>query len=156
MSQQFIDCVCKCGHLEVGQHSDYAQMSCLVCDCGSFQCANHFQDYPHATNSKLYAFEVARTSPPTSTKTEALLFCGLGLTGESGEVADLIKKWQFHGHPLDDEKLLLELGDVLWYVNRAALAIGKTLEDVMQANVDKLRKRYPNGFSTEASINRKE
>lgn len=107
-------------------------------------------------NTEQYRNEVFRTSPPVSSQPEALNFCALGITGEGGEVADIIKKWLYHGHELDESKLLLELGDVLWYINRAAFALGLTLEDVMQANVDKLRKRYPDGFSTQASLARKD
>lgn len=89
----------------------------------------------------------------------------LGLVGETAEVAalamisagalaDYIKKHIGHGHPLDLEKLKLELGDVLWYVAMLAHINGLSLMEVANANIEKLQKRYPNGFSTEASINR--
>lgn len=78
----------------------------------------------------------------------------LGLTGEAGEVADLVKKHIGHGHQLDVDKVKKELGDVLWYVSVLSHRIGCTLEEVAQANVEKLRKRYPDGFSSERSINR--
>jgi NTP pyrophosphatase (non-canonical NTP hydrolase) len=107
-------------------------------------------------DTEQYRDEVFRTSPPMSGKEETLQFCALGLTAESGEFADFIKKWLYHGHELDESKLLLELGDILWYANRAAFALGLTLEDVMQANSDKLRKRYPDGFSTQASLLRRD
>jgi NTP pyrophosphatase (non-canonical NTP hydrolase) len=80
----------------------------------------------------------------------------LGVAGEAGEVADLIKKWTGHGHTLDLDKLEKELGDVLWYVTALAKANCLTLEGIAQKNLEKLRKRYPAGFSFEASINRKE
>ena len=79
---------------------------------------------------------------------------GLGLCGEAGEVAELLKKHLYHGHPLDREKLRNELGDVLWYVATLASDLGIPLSDVASANVDKLRKRYPDGFSAEASAKR--
>lgn len=75
----------------------------------------------------------------------------LGLTGEAGEVADLVKKHVAHGHDLDNDKYFKELGDVLWYVAQAARVRGISLSDVAEANIEKLRKRYPEGFSTEAS-----
>lgn len=75
----------------------------------------------------------------------------LGLTGEAGEVADLLKKGIGHGHGVDASKVCKELGDVLWYVAALAQAHGLSLEEVAQANVEKLRARYPQGFSTEAS-----
>lgn len=84
----------------------------------------------------------------------ALAMCGMGLAGESGEVVDHIKKHLFHGHPLNKEKLVKELGDSLWYVAAIASHIGVTLEDVAKANIEKLRKRYPNGFSVEDSLKR--
>ena len=85
----------------------------------------------------------------------AQLVCGaLGLCGESGEVADYLKKYIFHGHPLDLEVVKEELGDVLWYVALCCNAINVSMEDVMQLNIDKLKKRYPDGFSESASINR--
>jgi NTP pyrophosphatase (non-canonical NTP hydrolase) len=71
----------------------------------------------------------------------------LGLTGEAGEVADYLKKVRGHGHPLDPEKMKKELGDVLWYLAVLADSFGFTLNEVAQANVDKLRARYPNGFT---------
>lgn len=79
----------------------------------------------------------------------------LGLTGEAGEVSDMIKKYIFHGHDLDRDDLVKELGDVCWYVALISQAIGVNLEDVMLLNIEKLIKRYPEGFSEEASINRK-
>lgn len=87
-----------------------------------------------------------------------LLFAslGLGLTGEAGEVADLIKKHVAHRHPLDKEKLLKELGDVLWYAAVLCRELNATLEDVMSQNINKLKQRYPEGFSSEKSINRQE
>jgi len=89
-----------------------------------------------------------------SIKCRNLQNCGLGLCGESGEVADLIKKHEFQGHPLDKQHIAEELGDVAWYMAVAAFMIGKSLDEIFQMNVDKLKKRYPDGFSEERSINR--
>lgn len=80
----------------------------------------------------------------------------LGIAGEAGEVADLVKKHIGHGHPLDAVKLQNELGDVLWYIAGLAQVLGLSLSDVAQANIDKLLRRYPDGFSTEASIARRD
>lgn len=85
-----------------------------------------------------------------------LMNCTLGLNGEAGEFADHIKKWLYQGHEKDDEALIKELGDILWYVAVAAFSLGYELEDVMKLNVEKLNKRYPDGFSKERSVNRKE
>ena len=78
----------------------------------------------------------------------------LGLAGEAGETADMLKKHLFHGKPLNHDDVVKELGDVLWYVAGMATAIGISLDDVAQRNVDKLRARYPDGFSAEASAQR--
>ena len=84
----------------------------------------------------------------------ALANYGMGLTGEAGEVADLLKKGLFHGHELNYGKLKEELGDVMFYIAALATTAGLTLEEVAWANVEKLRKRYPQGFSEDRSRNR--
>lgn len=78
----------------------------------------------------------------------------MGLCGEAGEAIDIVKKHLAQGHPLDREKLLKELGDVAWYLAETATALDASLEDVFQSNIDKLRSRYPEGFSSDRSINR--
>lgn len=78
----------------------------------------------------------------------------LGLCGEAGEFADLVKKALGHGHVFDSSRAAQELGDVLWYVARNAARMGMTLESIAQLNVSKLERRYPDGFTTEASISR--
>lgn len=78
----------------------------------------------------------------------------MGLCGESGEVIDIVKKHLAQGHELDKEKLAKELGDVAWYLAETATALGYELEDILQMNIDKLKKRYPEGFCTERSVNR--
>lgn len=80
----------------------------------------------------------------------------MGLNGEAGECIDIVKKNMFQGHTLDIDKLIDELGDVLWYVAITADGIGVPLEDIMQHNIDKLRKRYPDGFNAERSIHRED
>lgn len=88
--------------------------------------------------------------------TELLTNGVLGLSGESGECADIVKKHLFQGHELDTDKLANELGDVAWYLAVTAEAIGLDSETVLQMNVEKLYKRYPDGFSAERSIHREE
>ena len=81
----------------------------------------------------------------------------LGLNGEAGEIADHVKKIMFHGHPLDDatrDKIAKEIGDILWYCAMGAKGIGIPLGEIASMNVEKLKKRYPEGFSTERSLNR--
>lgn len=82
---------------------------------------------------------------------------GLGLTGESGEVADLIKKKVHHGHHMITvEDFKKELGDVLHYLAGIATLMDLSLEDVATANIQKLKDRFPHGFTVEDSIARKD
>lgn len=81
-------------------------------------------------------------------------YTALGLCGEAGEFAECIKHEKYHGHPENKPKKLKELGDVYWYLAMAAQKAGFTLSEVATANVIKLSKRYPDGFTTEASIER--
>lgn len=91
----------------------------------------------------------------TANKEKDLVLNGvLGLSGETGEVADIVKKHLFQGHELNEDKLIDELGDVLWYIAITAKGLGVGLEEVARHNVEKLKKRYPEGFATERSINR--
>lgn len=85
---------------------------------------------------------------------EILINGVMGLCGESGEAIDIVKKHLAQGHELDKEHLAKELGDIAWYLAETATAIGYDLEDIFQMNIDKLKKRYPNGFTTNDSINR--
>jgi len=75
----------------------------------------------------------------------------LGLTGEAGEFADMMKKHHGHGHDLDRVKAAKELGDVLWYVAVLADSLGFNLDTIAQLNVEKLKARYKNGFTVEES-----
>lgn len=82
------------------------------------------------------------------------LVLALGLAGEAGEAIDYLKKVEGHGHPLQPDRLAGELGDVLWYLSSLASAYGLCLGDVAQGNIAKLKARYPDGFTPEASLNR--
>lgn len=93
-----------------------------------------------------YDLEVRRTAIEGLSPRDDLLLGAIGLCGESGEVAESVKKHVFHGTPLDREELLEELGDVLWYLTHLARVLGTSLEDIAAVNVAKLRRRYPNGF----------
>ena len=88
------------------------------------------------------------------TANELLLNSALGLCGESGEVADLVKKHRFQGHDFDFDHVAKELGDVAWYLAVGAYAIGFDLESIFRMNKEKLEARYPNGFSTDRSLHR--
>ena len=90
---------------------------------------------------------------------ERLTTAGIGLAAESGEFLEIVKKMVFQGKPWNDdnrEHLIIELGDVMWYVANACMALDISFDDVIRGNVKKLEKRYPGGsFSVDKSENRK-
>ena len=94
-----------------------------------------------------------RTQPPEGNKDDITNYA-LGLIGEAAEVSEMIKKWRFHGHPLDTAKVAEELGDVLHYLAGLCTMIHFSMEVVAEMNVDKLLDRYPKGFSEQASRER--
>ena len=94
------------------------------------------------------------TLNPALDKKDVLINGVMGLCGESGEAIDIVKKWLAQGHDLDKEKLAKELGDIAWYLAETATALDLKLEDVLEANIEKLKKRYPEGFDSQRSIHR--
>ncbi len=97
--------------------------------------------------------ELAMTTlNPELNKKDVLINSVMGLCGESGEAIDIVKKWLAQGHELDKERLSKELGDIAWYLAEAATALDLSLEQILQANIDKLKKRYPDGFDSKRSI----
>ena len=97
-----------------------------------------------------------RTLNPELSRKDVLINSVMGLCGESGEAIDIVKKWLAQGHELDKERLAKELGDVAWYLAEAATALELPLEQIFQGNIDKLKKRYPEGFDSEKSLVRLE
>ena len=89
-----------------------------------------------------------------------LLTAAVGISAEGGEFMEIVKKMVFQGKPWDDHNrkhLVIELGDVMWYVMQACMALNITLDDVIAGNVEKLKKRYPGGeFDVYKSENRAE
>lgn len=108
-----------------------------------------------AMDMDMYQNLAMRTLSGESEK-DPLLTCILGLNGEAGEIADMYKKYLFHGHSADTAKLEKELGDVLWYVACGCVALNVSLSDIARKNIEKLRARYPDGFQTALSINKDE
>ena len=104
---------------------------------------NEYQDLAMRTDSMNYENDNDR-----------LLNGLMGLNGESGEAIDIFKKFKFQGHPLDREKMIEELGDIMWYEALAAKSLGVTLDEIGRKNIEKLKVRYPEGFSEENSIRR--
>lgn len=106
--------------------------------------ANDYQELAMRTAPK-YIFEHAE---------DALDNAALGLCGEAGEFADILKKHFYQGHDIDETHLAKELGDILWYVSMACEALDVTMEDVMDINIKKLMARYPDGFDSNRSQHR--
>ena len=96
------------------------------------------------------------TLNPDLSQRDVLINGVMGLCGESGEAIDIVKKHLHQGHPLDREKLIKELGDIAWYLAETATALDIPLDEVFERNIEKLRRRFPEGFNTERSINREE
>ena len=105
---------------------------------------------------KEYQSLAMRTVNPDLSKKDMLINSVMGLCGESGEAIDIVKKWYAHGHELDKEHFAKELGDICWYLAEAVTALDLKLEDVLEANIEKLKKRYPEGFETQKSVERAE
>ncbi len=97
-----------------------------------------------------------RTLNPQLSKKDVLINGVMGLCGESGEAIDIVKKHLAQGHALNREALIKELGDIAWYLAETAYALNVPLEDVLAQNIEKLRRRYPQGFDAVCSQNREE
>ena len=89
-----------------------------------------------------------------------LLTAALGLTAESGEFTEVVKKIILQGKPYNEENVFhmkRELGDICWYLAQACMALDTTFDEIIEMNVDKLKARYPGGeFNVHKSENRKE
>ena len=105
---------------------------------------------------KEYQRLAMKTLNHSLTKKDMLVNGVMGLNGESGEVIDIVKKHMFQGHELDKDKIKKELGDVMWYVAEVCEALDLSLDEVMEGNIEKLAKRFKDGFTVNESINRKE
>jgi len=95
----------------------------------------------------------ARTSESSST-IQDLIHAALGIQSEGGEFADALKKHFYYNQRLDTDNLEEELGDLLWYISLAATALYIPLDRIAEGNINKLKKRYPDKFSSQAAIER--
>jgi len=90
---------------------------------------------------------------------ERVLTAAIGISAEGGEFAEIVKKCIFQGKPMDDDAqyhMKRELGDIMWYIAQACIALSISLEDVLDTNIQKLEARYPDGFEAFRSEHRKE
>lgn len=106
------------------------------------------------TGNEYQALAMRTCSIPYEDATGRLNHSVFGLASEAGEVAGLLQK-TYQGHAFDSNHMKKELGDCLWMIAEACDALGTTMDDVMQMNIDKLRARYPDGFEAERSLHRK-
>lgn len=115
------------------------------------------QDEIRENDADIYQLDVLKYAPDYQHYKLNVLYAAIGMCGEAGEVSELVKKYEYHGHAVDTEHLARELGDVLWYVSYMANLFGYSLGKIMAMNQEKLAKRYPDGkFDAERSRNRKE
>lgn len=103
---------------------------------------------------KEYQQEILRTVPSKMTKSNKLANFSMGLAGESGEIIDILKKHLYQGHDVNINELASEIGDLAWYLCNIANVFNINLSDVMDANIAKLKARYPSGFDKNRSVNR--
>jgi len=90
---------------------------------------------------------------------ERLLTAALGICAEGGEFTEVVKKCVFQGKPMDEHTqyhMKRELGDIMWYIAQACIALDISIEDVLYMNIEKLEARYPDGFEAFRSNNRSE
>ena len=98
-----------------------------------------------------YQRAAARTMNAGLSGQERLVDAAAGLAEEAGELLGLIRKHAYMGHPLDQEAISKELGDALWCLAAVATSLGEALDDVAARNLEKLQRRYPAGYSDQAS-----
>lgn len=103
-----------------------------------------------------YQAHASRTLNPALDRDARLLDAVAGLAEEAGELLGAVRKHHFQQRPLDRDALTKELGDALWCLAAAADALGLSLGDVAHINLEKLRRRYPDGFTNDAAIRRED
>lgn len=134
-----------CGH-QTDKQGRYVGQKCPNCKAGVYFIAPlvsmEFQTYHDLAKRTLGDHENQE------------LFCAMMLGSEAGEILGVLQKEHWQGHERDARRLLNEVGDLLWAASMLLDSRGYTLEDAARANVDKLRARYPEGFTSERSVNR--
>lgn len=107
------------------------------------------------TGNEYQVLAMRTCSIPYDQKKEMARHAVFGLASEAGEVAGILQK-EYQGHEVDREHVKKELGDCMWMIAEACTAFGISLDDVMQTNINKLKSRYPEGFTAERSLHREE
>lgn len=122
--------------------------------------ANMYQQLANRTNDGLCTDRMASkfdisTIPFNMIDFGGVINASLGLSGEVGELNDMLKKWIFHEKDICEDHLKKELGDVMWYVALMCTSFGWKLDDILEINIDKLKARYPEGFDIDKANHRK-
>lgn len=120
--------------------------------------ANEYQAFAMRTNDNMSTRRLvramARRIDDEDVDFGGIVMASLGLSGEVGELNDMIKKWIFHQTDMDITHAKKELGDILWYVACMAESFGWSLDEIMALNIEKLKARYPDGFDVERANHR--
>jgi RimJ/RimL family protein N-acetyltransferase/NTP pyrophosphatase (non-canonical NTP hydrolase) len=138
----------KVGMKHIGTEPEKYEKLGLKFDAETYEICN---DQEKGMTANAYQKLAMKTLNPRLSKKDVLINGVMGLCGESGEAIDIVKKWLAQGHELDREKLAKELGDIAWYLAETAWALDIPLENILKANIEKLKNRYPEGFSCERS-----
>lgn len=101
-----------------------------------------------------YKEKVKRTMNKDLTRSESISMLCMGLSGETGELVDMMKKSIYHGHEFDKNNTVKEIGDILWYLINLCNELSLDVHEIMDRNIEKLQRRYPEGFDQERSKNR--
>lgn len=117
---------------------------------------DNLDNFDHIMNANDYQKAALRTCNKDLTTIEQITNGAMGLNGEAGECIDILKKHLYQGHELDKEHLAKELGDISWYLAVMSWFLGYDLDTIFEMNVQKLKKRYPDGFDSELSQHRSE
>ena len=141
----------KAGMNHIGTEKAKYEKQCVLHDAEIYEICNEKSEGLTAND---YQRQAMKTLNSKLSRQEILINGVMGLCGESGEAIDIVKKHLFHGHPLDREALKKELGDIAWYLAETAYALDISLEEILSANIAKLKQRYPEGFSESASLKR--
>lgn len=115
---------------------------------------NEYQKLAMRTKDGCGIMRLQKAAESSGMDVGGIVTASLGLSGETGELNDMIKKAIFHGHTLDNDAVKKEIGDILWYIAMMCESFGFEMEDIMRMNIDKLKARYPGGFDPEKSQHR--
>ena len=141
----------KAGMKHIGTEPEKYEKLGLKFDAETYEIC---KEQEQGLTANVYQKLAMKTLNPQLSKKDVLINGVMGLCGESGEAIDIVKKWLAQGHELDREKLAKELGDIAWYLAETAWALDIPLENILKANIEKLKKRYPDGFDSARSQNR--